>query len=323
VDHPLRLHHQVRGWLTELRDSDPVLARLVGQAVLAILEAGEGLGAPLVVPLESALRPPADPRETLDYSYQRQLEALTKVRRAVADVATSRKRVELQAAQLEEAAARLAQQRAHALDAGRQDLVSEVRERADGVAEQLRDLRPHLSGLQAEEDRLTEVSRRLQAKVDAFRTHKETVKASYTAAEAIRRVNTAIAGVWVDDELEATAEMTIASTAAHEILQETADPTPPPAPPPAAPEPPGLMLLRPGAPDDIRASLLFVAEPPMTVLIAWQQDPRRLRTRPRRPPGDRRPHRRLPHPPELAISRTPQSNAEPVFVCLYPPLSGG
>src|SRR6266568_2416172 len=37
-----------------------------------------------------------DPRETLDYSYQRQLEMLTQVRRGVADVATSRKRVELQ-----------------------------------------------------------------------------------------------------------------------------------------------------------------------------------------------------------------------------------
>lgn len=37
-----------------------------------------------------------DPRETLDYSYQKQLELLQKVRRGVADVATSRKRLELQ-----------------------------------------------------------------------------------------------------------------------------------------------------------------------------------------------------------------------------------
>ena len=44
-----------------------------------------------------------DPRETLDYSYQRQLDLLSKVRRGVADVATSRKRVELQVNQLEAA----------------------------------------------------------------------------------------------------------------------------------------------------------------------------------------------------------------------------
>src|SRR6266568_3170888 len=42
-----------------------------------------------------------DPRETLDYSYQRQLELLTKVRRGVADVATSRKRVEDKTAQMQ------------------------------------------------------------------------------------------------------------------------------------------------------------------------------------------------------------------------------
>ena len=46
-----------------------------------------------------------DPRETLDYSYQRQLELLQKVRRGVADVATSRKRVELQVNQVEAAVA--------------------------------------------------------------------------------------------------------------------------------------------------------------------------------------------------------------------------
>ena len=43
-----------------------------------------------------------DPRETLDYSYQRQLEMLTQVRRGVADVATSRKRVELQMKSLQQ-----------------------------------------------------------------------------------------------------------------------------------------------------------------------------------------------------------------------------
>ena len=42
-----------------------------------------------------------DPRETLDYSYEKQLELLQKVRRGVADVATSRKRLELQITSLE------------------------------------------------------------------------------------------------------------------------------------------------------------------------------------------------------------------------------
>jgi len=57
-----------------------------------------------------------DPRETLDYSYQKQLELLTKVRRGVADVATSRKRLEIQMQQLqaEEEKLTLASQRLQA-----------------------------------------------------------------------------------------------------------------------------------------------------------------------------------------------------------------
>ena len=51
-----------------------------------------------------------DPRETLDYSYQRQVDLLAKVRRGVADVATSRKRVELQTNQLEQQSTKLQDQ---------------------------------------------------------------------------------------------------------------------------------------------------------------------------------------------------------------------
>ena len=51
-----------------------------------------------------------DPRETLDLSYEKQLESLTKVRRSVADVATARKRIELQAAQLQKQADKLHEQ---------------------------------------------------------------------------------------------------------------------------------------------------------------------------------------------------------------------
>jgi hypothetical protein len=54
------MHNEIRDWLTELRAAEPELARLVGEAVLAMLDSGETLGPPLVVPLESVLRPPDD-----------------------------------------------------------------------------------------------------------------------------------------------------------------------------------------------------------------------------------------------------------------------
>ena len=74
-----------------------------------------------------ALDKAEDPRETLDYSYQRQLDLLAKVRRGVADVATSRKRVELQVAQLEQQENKLTEQAKKALSMGREDLANDPR----------------------------------------------------------------------------------------------------------------------------------------------------------------------------------------------------
>ncbi|WP_020541582.1 PspA/IM30 family protein [Nonomuraea coxensis] len=136
-----------------------------------------------------------DPRETLDYSYQRQLELLQKVRRGVADVATSRKRVELQLNGLEQSARKLEEQGRKALSVGREDLAREALQRRSGIQSQMADLKVQHDNLQAEEEKLTTASQRLQAKVDAFRTKKETIKATYTAAEAQTRINEAFSGI--------------------------------------------------------------------------------------------------------------------------------
>ncbi|MFF3664617.1 PspA/IM30 family protein [Microtetraspora malaysiensis] len=136
-----------------------------------------------------------DPRETLDYSYQRQLELLQKVRRGVADVATSRKRVELQINQLEAQGKKLEDQGRQALSVGREDLAREALTRRNGLNTQIADLRIQYNNLQGEEEKLTLASQRLQAKVDSFRTKKETIKATYTAAEAQTRINEAFSGI--------------------------------------------------------------------------------------------------------------------------------
>jgi phage shock protein A len=136
-----------------------------------------------------------DPRETLDYSYQRQLEMLTQVRRGVADVATSRKRVELQMNTLTQQQTKLETQAKQALGAGREDLAREALTRKQGVQNQLNDLQTQYHSLQADEEKLTMASQRLQSKVEAFRTQKETIKATYTAAEAQSRIGEAVSGI--------------------------------------------------------------------------------------------------------------------------------
>jgi phage shock protein A len=142
-----------------------------------------------------ALDKAEDPRETLDYSYEKQRELLQKVRRGVADVATSRKRLDLQTQQLRQQMDKLENQGRQALAAGREDLAREALTRRSALQQQLDDLSTQHAALQAEEEKLTLASQRLQAKVDAFRTRKETIKATYTAAEAQTRIGEAFSGI--------------------------------------------------------------------------------------------------------------------------------
>jgi phage shock protein A len=136
-----------------------------------------------------------DPRETLDYSYERQLDMLQKVKRGVADVATSRKRVELQMQQLAQSQTKLDGQARQAIAAGREDLAREALARKAAVGQQLSGLQAQHDQLRGEEEKLSLASQRLQAKVDAFRTRKETIKATYTAAEAQSRIGEALSGI--------------------------------------------------------------------------------------------------------------------------------
>src|ERR1700691_4049623 len=136
-----------------------------------------------------------DPRETLDYSYQQQVEMLTRVRRGVADVATSRKRVELQMNQLQKESDRRETQARSALAQGREDLARAALQQKAAAQGQLNDLQGQFSSLQEQEEKLTLASQRLDAKVQSFRTRKETLKATYTAAEAQTRINEAFSGI--------------------------------------------------------------------------------------------------------------------------------
>jgi len=144
---------------------------------------------------DKALDRMEDPRETLDYSYKQQVEMLTRVRRGVADVATSRKRVELQMNSLQKEINRRDTQARDALGKGREDLARAALQNKGQLQTQYSDLETQFATLQEQEEKLTLASQRLDAKVQAFRTRKETIKATYTAAEAQTRINEAFSGI--------------------------------------------------------------------------------------------------------------------------------
>src|SRR5580700_9653228 len=136
-----------------------------------------------------------DPRDTLDLSYEKQLEQLQKVRRGVADVATARKRIELQAQGLQKQADKLQAQAKAALQQGNEDLAREALSRRAALGEQLADLKTQHEQISEQEQKLIDTSQQLQTRVEQFRTKKETLKASYTAAQATTQVGEAISGI--------------------------------------------------------------------------------------------------------------------------------
>src|SRR5919201_1781315 len=95
------------------------------------------------------------PSETLDYSYERQLELLQNVKRGVADVVTAKKRLELQTQTLEQ----------------------------------------NVEKLEAQQEKLVASEQQLSARVEAFRSEKEVIKAQYSAAEAQVRIGEAATGI--------------------------------------------------------------------------------------------------------------------------------
>jgi phage shock protein A len=136
-----------------------------------------------------------DPRDTLDLSYEKQLEQLQKVRRSVADVATARKRIELQAQGLQKQADKLQGQAKAALQQNNEDLAREALSRRAALGEQLAELKTQHDQITEQEHKLVDTSQQLQARVEQFRTKKETMKASYTAAEASTKVGEAVSGI--------------------------------------------------------------------------------------------------------------------------------
>ena len=136
-----------------------------------------------------------DPRQVLDYSYARQQELVLRIRRAIIDVAAARSRAAVQESQLRSSAARLQQQAHQAVAAGREELARQALALRMATLAQADDLAAEQTALRADEERLSAAVRRLQQKVDAFRVHKEMLKARYTASEAATSASLALGGI--------------------------------------------------------------------------------------------------------------------------------
>jgi phage shock protein A len=136
-----------------------------------------------------------DPGETLDYSYEKQLELLQQAKSGIVDVVTSKKRLQAQEGTLREQAAKLDGQARQALAAGNEDLSRQALTRKQAIEDELGSLDQQVAELEAQQQQLTDGEAKLQAKVEAFRTKKEVIKAQYSAADAQVQISEAASGV--------------------------------------------------------------------------------------------------------------------------------
>ena len=136
-----------------------------------------------------------DPGETLDYSYNKQLELLQNVKKGIAEVVTSKKRLQMQQDRLQQSVVKLDTQARQALAAGKEDLARVALERKQLAQSELQGLDQQVAELQDQQERLTASEQKLRTKIEAFRTKKEVVKAQYSAAEAQVQISEAATGV--------------------------------------------------------------------------------------------------------------------------------
>ena len=169
-----------------------------------------------------------DPAEQLDYSYEQQLRLLQNVKRGIADVVTSKKRLQLQTSKLEESVVKLESQARQALAQNREDLARAALERKSAVQSQLQGLDQQIAQLEAQQEKLVASEQQLSAKIEAFRSQKEVIKAQYSAAEAQVRIGEAATGIGdqmadtglaIQRAKDKTEQMTARASAVEELIE--------------------------------------------------------------------------------------------------------
>lgn len=167
------------------------------------------------------------PGEVLDYSYRRQLDLSQRVKKGIAGVVVARKRLELEKFAVQEEVARLDRDAREAVAVGRENLAEIAIQRKIQRAGQIENLDKQIESLVNEQDRLVDMNRRLETKIETFCTEKETIKARYSAARAKVSIQEATTGLgkemgYVGHAVRMAQEKTKEMQARSEALDELA-----------------------------------------------------------------------------------------------------
>ena len=136
-----------------------------------------------------------NPNEELDLSYDKMLSSLQETKRHIADVVTEQKLLESQLHDATAAGQKAEDDARMALQANREDLARAAlaeKQAAMQKVHSLQDARDHIA---AQAQKLIDYEKKLQDRIDQFRTQKEVMKSQYEAAKAEVQVNESMSGI--------------------------------------------------------------------------------------------------------------------------------
>jgi len=168
-----------------------------------------------------------DPREQLDYAYEKQVQYLREMEMQMANVVAARKRLEYQKQSLTGQVNRLEDQAKAALKLGRDDLAKMAIQRKLTLQSQATSLDGQIKQLADEAEKLKVAHADVQTKLEGFRTEKELLKAQYSSAQAQVKIKESLtgltkdaanAGAIVEDARERVQEMQSKAAAIDELI---------------------------------------------------------------------------------------------------------
>jgi phage shock protein A len=136
-----------------------------------------------------------DPNELLDLSYEKMIAGLQETKRHLADVVTEQKSLERQIAGVQQEATRAESDARMALQAGREDLARTALSGKQAALQRIDTLKEAHGNIGTQADKLIVYQKKLEQRIEQFRTQKEVMKSSYAAAQAQVKVTQSLTGV--------------------------------------------------------------------------------------------------------------------------------
>jgi phage shock protein A len=136
-----------------------------------------------------------DPNETLDLSYEKMLSGLQETKRHLADVVAQQMSLQRQIVAVAGEIAQAEADARMAVQADRDDLARAALVHKQDALHKRSVLQQALDAIAPQADKLVAYQKKLADRIEAFRTEKEVMKTTFTAAQAQVRVTQSLAGI--------------------------------------------------------------------------------------------------------------------------------